>query len=76
MNPWNTFDIVNAEFGQIKYKNLSGFDPLSQEKCYNCTAFSVILDDGHKVCTRCGYNNGNILDMQVCSNGLKPHVLC
>ena len=69
MSVWNTFNQVNDSFvkediedniGELDYKK----DLLSQETCFNCKSLNVIHTEGKKICSICGFVNGQILDMQ------------
>jgi len=76
MNVWGKYNTINKSFkddisdepniktvdsidDELDYKK----DLLSQEKCKYCNRISIIYEDGKKICSTCGYINGQILDM-------------
>ena len=72
---WTTFNSINDSFNkeseelEISKEEISDdiivnkVLKISTDICYNCSSKSLIVDDGMNRCTKCGYTNGLILDM-------------
>ena len=60
----NVYKLTNSDVENKDSPYKTNPYKISTNICYNCGKKTLIFDDGMKRCTKCGYTNGVILDMQ------------